>query len=43
MVTPSESDALQKQRSNAARTAWKLAIVAMVIFGIFIMSGVIGR
>jgi len=32
-----------KRRAAARKTAWKLAVVALVIFGMFLLSGVVGR
>jgi hypothetical protein len=34
---------LARRRAAARKTAWKLAVVALVIFGMFILSGVLGR
>lgn len=34
---------IDERRRAARRTAWKLAIVALIIFGLFVLRGVIGR
>ncbi len=34
---------LKKQRSNAVRTAWVLAVIAVIIFAAFVLSGVFGE
>jgi hypothetical protein len=34
---------IEQRRRAARRTAWKLAIVALVIFGVFFMTGITGR
>lgn len=39
---PQERD-LRKQRSNAVRTAWALAAIALIIFAAFVLSGVLGQ
>ncbi|HEX5637792.1 MAG TPA: hypothetical protein VFY78_11930 [Gammaproteobacteria bacterium] len=39
----SKSDQLSRQRAQAARTAWILGIIAVLIFLTFIGSAVIGR
>ncbi len=43
MNTHMDSNELKQRRANARRTAWKLALVALLIFGVFILTGVIGR
>ena len=34
---------IQRQRSNAVKTAWVLAAVALTIFVAFVLSGVLGQ
>jgi len=34
---------LRRQRSNAVRTAWALAVVVLLIFAAFVLSGVLGQ
>lgn len=34
---------LSRQRSNAVRTAWALAAIALIIFAAFVLSGVLGQ
>jgi hypothetical protein len=34
---------IDERRRAARRTAWWLAIVALIIFSMFLLSGVIGR
>ena len=34
---------LRRQRSNAVRTAWALAAIALLIFLVFVLSGVLGE
>lgn len=34
---------LRQQRTNAVRTAWVLAIVAILIFAAFVLSGLFGE
>ncbi|HSM68081.1 MAG TPA: hypothetical protein VK830_00075 [Xanthomonadales bacterium] len=43
MINKADRYEIEQRRRAARRTAWKLAIVALVIFGLFLMSGVIGR
>jgi predicted nucleic acid-binding Zn ribbon protein len=33
---------IQQRRSRAVRTAWAMAVVAVLIFVMFILSGVMG-
>lgn len=45
MTEPSrdkEQRDIGRQRSNAVRTAWVLAVIVLVIFAAFVLSGVIG-
>jgi hypothetical protein len=39
----SPQDELVQRRAAARRTAWRLAVVAGLIFLVFFMTGVIGR
>ena len=39
----SDSKELQRQRTRAVRTAWALAALAVVIFVVFILSGVMSQ
>lgn len=34
---------LDRQRSNAVKTAWALAAIALLIFAMFVLSGVMGE
>lgn len=34
---------LRRRRSNAVRTAWVLAVIALIIFAAFVLSGVLGQ
>lgn len=43
MINEADRHEIKQRRRAARRTAWKLAIVALIIFGLFLMSGVIGR
>ena len=38
-----EQSDLKRQRSNAVRTAWALAVIAALIFVAFVLSGVLGE
>jgi hypothetical protein len=38
-----DNNEIAQRRRAARKTAWKLAIVALVIFGMFLMTGIIGR
>lgn len=42
--SPKQQDSdLRRQRSNAVRTAWALAVVVLIIFTAFVLSGVLGQ
>ena len=43
MTAPGNEDRdLKRQRSNAVKTAWVLAVIAVAIFAAFVLSGVLG-
>lgn len=39
----SKPEDIAKRRAAARRTAWKLAILAGIIFTVFYLTGVVGR
>jgi hypothetical protein len=43
VISEADRHEIEQRRRAARRTAWKLAIVALIIFGLFVLRGVIGR
>lgn len=43
MTAQFDQNEIDQRRKAARKTAWKLAIVAFVVFAVFMYTGIVGR